>query len=125
MRSYAIHRPIGPFTWPSEHRDKVLELVNFDSLKFVPEIGRNAFGYIDWADGVPMEDLNRYELVVPKQQDALLRKIGRALAAQYEKSCETGLEAEEERLSHMWEIARDKYGYTDDQIGDAMCKFLD
>ena len=109
LRSYAIHRPIGPFTWPSEHRDKAIDLVNYDHLTFVPEIGRNAFGYIDWEDSVPMEDLRRYELVVPERSDAKLEMVGRTLADFAAKELW-------ERFEAAWGKARDEFGYTDDQI---------
>lgn len=125
MRSYALHRPIGPFTWPSEHHDKVAEIVNWDTMQYVPEIRRSAFGYIEWTELPPMADLNRYELMVPKEQDELLPKIGRALAMMYERACESGLEGDQEQLQRSWERARDRYGYTDEQIGDAMYEFLD
>ncbi len=109
MRSYAIHRPIGPFTWPSEHKDKVIELVNYDRLTFVPEIGRNAFGYIDWADGVPMDALARYELVVPITEDRMLTKIGKILA---------DFESTErwERFEFAWNKAKNDYGYSDSDL---------
>ena len=109
MRSYALHRPIGPFTWPSEHKDKVLELVNFDHLQYVPEIGRNAFGYIDWAEDVPMEDLRRYELMVPPTEDAQLEIIGRALA-NFE-----GRDAWD-AFDKAWDQAKVGFGYSDDEI---------
>lgn len=113
MRSYAIHRPIGPFTWPSEHLNLVMDMVNFDTLQFVPEIGRNAYGYIDWAELPPTEDLRRYELVVPTKEDPFLDKIGRILA-DFERN------GDEDRLERGWRKASERYGYSDEQIGAAM-----
>lgn len=109
MKSYALHRPIGPFTWPSEHKDKVIELVNFDHMKFVPEIGRSAFGYIEWADGVPTEALRRYELMVPPTEDAKLEQIGRILARFESRERWDGFEK-------AWNKARNDYGYSERDI---------
>lgn len=116
MKSYALHRPIGPFTWPSEYHDQVSEIVNWDTLKFVPEIGRNAFGYIEWVELPPMEDLRRYELLVPLEEDEMLTKIGKILAK---------FEAREqfERFSKAWDLAKEKYGYSDNEIERAWLEF--
>lgn len=112
MRAYAIHRPIGPFTWPSEHRDKVVDIVNYDTLTFVPEIGRNAFGYIDFNDDVPMEDLDRYELVTDPKQDERLVMVGRTL--------HKFMAAEQwDRFEAAWDKANG-WGYSDTDIDRAM-----
>lgn len=109
MRSYAIHRPIGPFTWPSEHADKVAEIVNWDERRYVEEVGRWAFGYIDWAEDVPMEDLRRYELMVTPTEDAQLERIGEILARYNDPE-------HEERFMRAWDKAMELYGYSEDQI---------
>lgn len=117
-RSYALHRPIGPFTWPSEYHDMVSEIVNWDYMKYVPEIKRTAFGYIEWTELPPVEDLNRYELMVPEKHDGFLDKIGRILA-------DLDRRGQYERLERSWDRARNQYGYTDDQIGSAMSRHMD
>jgi len=117
-RSYALHRPIGPFTWPSEHHEKVAEIVNWDSVQYVPEIKRSAYGYIDWTELPPIEDLNRYELMVPSENDQFLEKIGRILADLYQSE-------RFDRLEKAWDKAQRKYGYTSDQIGAAMTRYID
>ena len=109
MRTYAIHRPIGPFTWPSEHRDKVSAIVNFDRMEFVPEIGRNAFGYIEWAENPPAEDLARYELVAPPTEDPMWDKIGRILARFEQRE-------QWERFERAWDLAKERFGYSEDWI---------
>ena len=75
MRAYAIHRPLGLGTWPSQHRDKLVEMVNWDVLHWVPEIGRQAFGYLEFSEDIPKEDLDRYELVVPRKANEALERI--------------------------------------------------
>lgn len=109
MKSYALHRPIGPFTWPSEHHDKVSEIVNWDSMQYVPEIKRSAFGYIDWAELPPLEDLQRYELMVTPSEDPMWDKIGKILAR---------YEAKEQwdRFENAWNVAKERYGYSEDWI---------
>lgn len=109
MKSYALHRPIGPFTWPSEYHDKVIEIVNWDCMEYVPEIKRSAFGYIEWSELPPMEDLRRYELMVPPENDQMLTKIGKILA-KYER-----LE-QWDQFEKAWTTAKDKYGYSEDEI---------
>lgn len=118
MRAYAIHRPIGPFTWPSEHRDKVVEIVNFDKRMPVEELGgRWAFGYIDFREDVPREDLARYELEVPKERDEFLEKVARIVALHIERG-------QFERAERDLELARDKYGYDHETVMDLVAERL-
>lgn len=108
MRAYAIHRPIGPFTWPSEHRDKVADIVNYDTLTYVPEIGRNAFGHIDFKEDVPREDLDRYELVTNPMEDQRLLMVGRELRKFEERE-------QWDRFEAAWNKASE-WGYSDSDI---------
>lgn len=121
MRAYGIHRPLGPFTWPSEHRDKVVEIVNFDQRRYVDEVGRWAFGYIDFSEDVPMEGLARYELMVPREQDDMFDKVVRMVADEIRKGTEKGAD----RACHIMDVARDKYGYSDEDIMDEVVELLD
>lgn len=62
-RYYSIMRPIGPGTFP---RTKyVKDVVNFDRRQFVPEINREAWGYIEYADPITEKQAADYELVSP------------------------------------------------------------
>ena len=121
MRAYAIHRPLGPFTWPSEHSDKLVELVNFDERTYVEDVGRWCFGYIEFSEDVPMEDLARYELMVPRKKDGMFEKIVRMVADEIRKGTEKGAE----RACHIIDVARDKYGYSDEAIMDEVVELLD
>lgn len=116
MKTYAIHRPIGPFTWPSEYRDDVAEIVNWDSIQFVPEIGRNAYGYIEWAKLPPLEDLRRYELALPPAEDEMLTKIGKILARYETKE-------QWDRFDKAWDLAKEKYGYSERELERTWLKF--
>ena len=61
MRYYSIHRPIAPGTFPKTV--KVNEIHNFDYRMFCDEIGREAWGWIDYADELDEKDAKAYELV--------------------------------------------------------------
>lgn len=60
MRYYSTQRPVTPGAYPSGYR--VLEIHNFDCKTFCEEIGREAWGYIDFAEEIWEEDATRYEL---------------------------------------------------------------
>lgn len=114
MRAYAIYRPLGPFTWPSEYRDVITDLHNYDHRQFVEEIGREAFGYIEFEEGsVPKDALERYELWTDPAEDRNLVMVGRELAKCVKKE-------DWERFESSWDIAQRKYGYNDDEIERAM-----
>lgn len=117
MIAYSTNRPIGLGTWPSQHRDKVVRFVHFDHLTYVPEIRHNSFGYIEFSEDIPKADLDAYELRIPEGEDKMLEKIGSLLAG-YDSI------GDEAALEKAWGIACDKYGYTDDQIGDAMVRHM-
>ena len=63
MRYYSLHRPIGPGTYPKADHLPVEEIHNFGERVFCPEIGRMAWGYIDYAGKLPELIANKYELV--------------------------------------------------------------
>lgn len=60
-RYYSTQRPVMPGGFPK--RQEVENIVNFDSRKFVPEIGRRAWGYIDYRMPLTKEEADSYELV--------------------------------------------------------------
>lgn len=61
MRYYSIHRPVAPGTFPKTV--KVNEIHNCPALTYFPEIGRGAWGWIDYADELDEKDARAYELV--------------------------------------------------------------
>lgn len=72
MKYYSIHRPIAPGTFP---RSKpVKNIVNFDRRQFVPEINREAWGYIEYADPITEKQAANYELV-PSNADIIERLL--------------------------------------------------
>lgn len=60
MRYYSIHRPAAPGTFP---KDGVLEVHNFNSRTYVSQIGREAWGYIEYGRELTEREARRYELV--------------------------------------------------------------
>ena len=73
MRAYGYNRPLGMGTYPKGFRFS--ELVNFEHGKqWVDDVGRSCFGYIDFAEGVPQDNLEAYELVTPEMYKASKHK---------------------------------------------------
>ena len=48
MRYYSTQRPIGPGTFPKPQGNAVKEVFNFDSKTYCEEVGREAWGYIEY-----------------------------------------------------------------------------
>lgn len=108
MRAYSVNRPIGLGTWPSQHRDKVVGFHHFDAPTYVPEIRRNSFGYIEFGEDVPKEDLDAYEMLVPEWCNPVPDSVVRAL---WDAS------GDDERFDRRWKIAMRKYG--EDELAEA------
>lgn len=64
MRYYSTQRPLGPGTFPKPDGNKVLEVHNFDSRIYCGEVGREAWGYVEYEQPLSPEDVYRYELKV-------------------------------------------------------------
>ena len=60
---YSVYRPLTPGSIPNNKR--IVNVVNFDEKKYVEEIGRSAYGYIEAVS--PIRDYEDYDLVVAKQ----------------------------------------------------------
>lgn len=59
MKYYSTHRPIGPGTIPKKG---VIRVCNFDDKLYVPEIKREAWGYVEYDDPLTEKDVRCYEL---------------------------------------------------------------
>ena len=55
MRYYSTQRPVSPGSYPT---GGVISIVNFDTKRYVSEIGGNAWGYIEYGIELPVEDAN-------------------------------------------------------------------
>lgn len=63
MRYYSTQRPISPGAFPKPAGNKVLNCVNFDGGRtFCREIGRTAYGYIEYERPISIWDADSYEL---------------------------------------------------------------
>lgn len=60
-RYYSIMRPIGVGTFPPGAH--VTNIVNFHQRMYVPEIGREAWGYIEFSHTLSKENQINYELL--------------------------------------------------------------
>lgn len=59
---YSVNRPLTPGSIPNNKR--VINVVNFDEKKYVDEIGRTAYGYVEASSLI--RDYEDYELVIAK-----------------------------------------------------------
>lgn len=115
MRAYGYNRPLGMGTYPKGH--EVVDVVNFDRKRRVDEVGRDCFGYVEYADDVPTEELERYELVTPEMFEASKPKlppenvIARMARAYRENDWD--------RLEKMYDIAERK-GYDMEALDEAV-----
>ncbi len=62
IRYYSTQRPIAPGTFPK--KEQVVKIENFDKRIFCQEIGREAWGFIEYSLALTEEEANAYELVV-------------------------------------------------------------
>ena len=62
-RYYSTKRPFGPGTFPK--KDGRETITNFDVLTYCEEIGRDAWGYIDYPDSLTEAEMEEYELTPP------------------------------------------------------------
>lgn len=115
MRAYSVSRPVDIGTYPKGY--EVADIVNFDTRRRVGEIGRDAWGYIDFFDRVPQEVLERFELVSPDYLPELpedVLRVGRAIAGLL-------LKDEHERVKKATKKALEA-GFDPEQLADAVRK---
>lgn len=62
MRYYSTQRPVLPGGYPK--KASVEEIHNFDTKIFCEEIGREAWGYIEYQEPLTNEEAEAYELVL-------------------------------------------------------------
>lgn len=101
MRAYSIYRPVCIGTYPMGY--EVEAITNYDRPTYVEAIGRNAWGYVDYADDVPADVLERYELVTERPADERLLSVSRAI-------CRALMRGDEDRAADIAEKARERYG---------------
>ncbi len=62
MKYYSTQRPITPGSFPKPMGNRVMNIWNFDRPVFCPEIGREAWGYIEYEQPLTPEQAIDYEL---------------------------------------------------------------
>lgn len=60
MKYYSIHRPIQPGGYPRRLQPETI--TNFDARQFCEEIGRDAWGYIEYPEPLTEKEISDYEL---------------------------------------------------------------
>lgn len=60
MRYYSTQRPVGPGTYPRQGGTETV--TNFNGKIFCEEIGREAWGYIEYREPITSEQARAYEL---------------------------------------------------------------
>lgn len=76
MRYYSTQRPIAPGSFPKPPFNKVQEIHNFDSKTFCKEIGREAWGYIEYERLLnPMTAID-FELTPPPRKVKAMQSVG-------------------------------------------------
>ncbi len=64
MRYYSTQRPVMPGSYPRPEGNAVLEIINFDSKIYCPELGRDAWGYIKYEHPLTENEVKSYELTL-------------------------------------------------------------
>lgn len=62
MRYYSTQRPVMPGSYPRSY--SVKEIHNFEQKTFCEEIGREAWGYIEFEVSIPEDEATHWELTM-------------------------------------------------------------
>ena len=68
MIYFSTERPVSIGTYPMPQGNRVDAIVNFDEAIFVAEIGRSAWGYIEYEHPLTAEQAAAYELTKGKEE---------------------------------------------------------
>ena len=85
MRYYSILRPVSPGTFPVGY--KINEIVNYDGRKYCADIGREAWGHIEFDGEIAEKDADAYDLVRkprPKTSSGCIRHMPSWQAVDYD-----------------------------------------
>lgn len=74
MIYYSTHRPVTPGSFPKPAGNRIIEINNFDKRRFCTDIGREAWGYIDFEKPLSENIQKQYELTPAAEP-----KIGRPM----------------------------------------------
>ena len=107
MIDYSIYRPIGPGCIPNT--PKPVNIENFDRREFVEDIGRPAWGYVEYEEPLDEKTAADYELVKPKERYSVRFWVTGSFTAEVSAS---SIEEAKEEAIHMFEEA--DFGDLDD-----------
>lgn len=68
-RYYSTQRPLGPGTFPKSQGNKVLKIYNYDSRRYIYEIHREAWGFLEYEKPLSAADAAAYELAAGQTTD--------------------------------------------------------
>ena len=68
MIYFSTERPVSIGTYPKPQGNRVDAIVNFNEPIFVAEIGRSAWGYIEYEHPLTAEQAAAYELIKGKEE---------------------------------------------------------
>lgn len=60
-RYYCPMRPVAPGTVPIKH--EITDYENFVDRQYIPEIGREAWGWVEYSEPLPDTEIAEYELI--------------------------------------------------------------
>ncbi len=63
MKYYSIHRPVAPGSFPKPEGNAVVGITNFDGPTECKDIGRTAWGWVEYEQPLSEEEAKRWELV--------------------------------------------------------------
>lgn len=76
MKYYSTQRPITPGSFPKPVGNQIMEILNYDCKTYCEEIGRDVWGYIDYAQPLHPEYAIDYELIPPPSKVKTVVFIG-------------------------------------------------
>lgn len=68
IRYFSVRRPVAPGTYPKPTDNIVLGITNFSGKEYCEEIGREAWGFVDYEVELREQDADMYELVLANKE---------------------------------------------------------
>ena len=76
MRYYSTQGPITPGSYPEPENNKITDIHNYGNKTYCDEIGREAWGYIEYAHPLRPEEASDFELIPTPRKIKKMRFIG-------------------------------------------------
>ena len=120
MRAYGYNSPLSMGTYPKGYG--FTEIINFHHGKrWVEEVGKSCFGYIDFTEKVPDDVLSSYELITAEMHEASKPKVPPTHIMS--KMCYLYKAGNFDKLEKMYEVAERK-GYDMEATDDLLSKLV-